>query len=132
MRAASYEEKLPGRIDERTWELHNERWQQELDELHAALASTAPTLSRAEFLRKAREPIELAQHAAAQYLTQTTTQKAELLRLLLSNCTMNDGSLSVTMRKPYDVLAKMKESEDWLGDRDSNPDSAVQSRLSYH
>jgi site-specific DNA recombinase len=132
LKAASYEEKLLGRIDERTWASHNERWQQELDELQVALASSAPTLSRSEFLRKAGEPIELAQTAARQYVTQTTTQKAELLRTLLSNCTMNDGSLSVTMRKPYDVLAKMKECTDWLGGRESNPDSLVQSQLSYH
>ena len=45
---------------------------------------------------------------------------------------MNDGTLTVTMRSPYGALAKMKESEDWLGDRESNPDSSVQSRLSYH
>ncbi len=132
LKAASYEEKLLGRIDEATWRAHNERWQEELTDLQLALASSAPSVSRDEFLRKVAAPIELAQSAARQYLTHNTTQKAEVLRAMLSNCTMNEGSLTVSMRKPFDVLAKMKESEDWLGDRDSNPDSAVQSRLSYH
>ena len=132
LKAASYEEKLLGRLTEQAWSAHNERWQQELDELEHALAASAPTIKRDEFLAAAHRPIELAQNAARQYLTQNATEKREVLRALLSNCTMNDGSLTVTMRSPYGALAKMKESEDWLGDRDSNPDSSVQSRLSYH
>jgi hypothetical protein len=120
--AASYDEKLLGRITEDAWRSHNDRWQQELDELETALAASAPTLQRDEFLAAAHRPIELAQTAAVQYLTQNTTEKRAVLHTLLSNCTMSDGTLTVTMRSPYDVLAKTKESEDWLGDRESNPD----------
>jgi hypothetical protein len=79
-------------------------------------------LQREEFLAVAHRPIELAQTAERQYLTQNATEKREVLRTLLSNCTMQDGSLSVTMRSPFDVLAKLQEGEDWLGDRESNPD----------
>lgn len=132
LKAASYEEKLLGRITEHAWRAHNDRWQQELDELEHALAASTPTLQREEFLAAAHRPIALAQAAARQYLTQNATEKREVLRALLSNCTMNDGTLTVTMRSPYGALAKMRESGDWLGDRDSNPDSSVQSRLSYH
>jgi hypothetical protein len=48
------------------------------------------------------------------------------------NRTTNDGALTVTMRSPYGALTKMKESEDWLGGRELNPDMLVQSQLSYH
>lgn len=92
----------------------------------------APTLQREDFLAAVHQPIELAQTAARQYLTQNATEKREVLRTLVSNCTMNDGTLTVTMRSPYSALAKMKESEEWLGGRESNPDSLVQSQLSYH
>jgi hypothetical protein len=86
-----------------------------LDELEHALAASAPTLQREGLLAAAHRPIELAQTAAPQYLTQNATEKREVLRALLSNCTMNDGTLTVTMRSPYGALARMKESEDWLG-----------------
>jgi hypothetical protein len=98
LKAASYEEKLLGRLTENAWQAHNERWQQELDELEHALAASAPTLKRDEFLAAAHRPIELAQTAARQYLTQNATEKREVLRALLSNCTMSDGTLTVTMR----------------------------------
>lgn len=122
LKAARYEAKLLGRLTEQASQAHNERWQQELDELEHALAASAPTIKRAEVLAAADRPIELAQIAARQYLTQNATEKREVLRELLSNCTTNDGSLTVTMRSPYGVLAKMKENEAWLGDRESNPD----------
>ncbi|HEX6642390.1 MAG TPA: hypothetical protein VF215_14825 [Thermoanaerobaculia bacterium] len=114
--------KLLGRLTEQAWQSHNERWQQELDELEHALVASAPTLKREEFLAAAHRPIELAQSAARQYLTQNAIEKREVLRALLSNCTMDDGSITVSMRSPFDALAKAAESEDWLGDRESNPD----------
>ena len=132
LQAASYEEKLLGRITDAAWRAHRERWQEELDEHQAALAGATTTLERDAFLTAARQPIELAKTAARQYLTQPPAAKRDVLRSLLSNCTMNDGTLSVTMRSPYDVLAKMAACPDWLGGRESNPDMLVQSQLSYH
>jgi hypothetical protein len=76
---------------------------------------SAPTLKRDEFLAAAHRPIELPQNTARQYLTQNATEKWKVLRALLSNCTMNDGSLTVTMKSPYGALARMKEGKDWLG-----------------
>ncbi len=62
---------------------------------------------------------------------QNARERHQLLKTLLSNCTMTNGSLDVQMASPFDILAKAKESGDWLGGRDSNPDSRVQSPLSY-
>ena len=55
---------------------------------------------------------ELAQTAAHQYLTQNATEKREVRRALLSNCTMSDGSLSVTMRK---AVRRARENEGKCG-----------------
>lgn len=115
LKAASYDEKLLGRITEEAWRSRNDRCQQELDELETALAASAPTLQREEFIAAAQRPIELAQTAARQYLTQNATEKREVLRALVLNCTMNDGTLTVTMRSPYGALARTKESGDWPG-----------------
>lgn len=132
LKAASYEEKLLGRIAEATWREHTTRWQAEIEELQVALNTTAPRLQRDEFLRRVRTPLELIQTAAREYVTQPMEEKARFLKILCSNLTVSDGSITLQMRSPFDALAKAAESGDWLGDRDSNPDSAVQSRLSYH
>ncbi len=91
-----------------------------------------PGITKEELLRRAQEPIELAQTARDQYLAQSPRERQRFLKIVLSNCTMNDGSLDVRMASPFDILAKAKESGDWLGGRESNPDMLVQSQLSYH
>ena len=76
--------------------------------------------------------LELAQAAPSLYLSQTVDEKAKLLRTILSNCTLNGATLTPTYRKPFDLIAKGIISDNKLGDWDSNPDSAVQSRMPCH
>ena len=83
-------------------------------------------------MTKGSKILELAQTAPAQFLTQNSAEQARLLKMLLSNCSFDRGSLSVAWVKPFDLLARGNENGDWLGGRDSNPDSTVQSRVSYH
>ncbi len=52
--------------------------------------------------------------------------------MILSNCVLKDGTLYPTYRKPFDLIVEGNKTEKWLGDRDSNPDPTVQSRMSYH
>lgn len=69
------------------------------------------------------------------------------LDFLVSNCSWRDGQLRAEFRQPFDSLADsamaaatvaaaggsdQAKREIWLGRRDSNPNWAVQSRLSYH
>lgn len=39
---------------------------------------------------------------------------------LLSNCTLDRGTLYPAYKKPFDILAEGLQSEDWRGGRDSN------------
>jgi site-specific DNA recombinase len=128
--AASYEEKLLGRLDENTWEEHTRRWKEELAELQERIRPKGT--DRDDFLRRVRSPLELAQTAANQYLRQESQERARLLKTLCSNYTAIDGTITIQMRSPFDALAKAGESGDWLGGRESNPDSLVQSQMSYH
>ncbi len=50
--------------------------------------------------------LELAQKAYFSYLKQDNSGKRNLLNILLSNCTLNEGNLYPTYRKPFDLLAK--------------------------
>jgi hypothetical protein len=59
------------------------------------------------------------------------TEKARLLKTLCQNFTMTDGSITAQMRSTFDALLQGAQTGDWLGGRDSNPDSLVQSQLSY-
>jgi len=58
--------------------------------------------------------LELAQKAYFAYLEQNNTGKRNLLNILLSNCTLNDGNLYPTYRRPFDLLAKGLSRSNWL------------------
>jgi len=57
--------------------------------------------------------LELAQKAYFAYLEQNNTGKRNLLNILLSNCTLNDGNLYPTYRKPFDLLTKGLSRSNW-------------------
>lgn len=42
-------------------------------------------------------------------------QKRALLNLLLSNCTLKDGTLQYSLNKPFDALVNLAENKKWLG-----------------
>ncbi len=76
--------------------------------------------------------LELANKAYSQYVRQNTHEKARLLKILLSNCLLKDGSPCPTYRKPFDLIAETVKTKDWLGDEDSNLGKQSQSLLSCH
>ena len=119
---ASYEEKLLGHVDETTWREHNHDWQTEISDLETAMSALAPNIAREEFIQRVRTPLELLQTAATQYVAQSPREKARLLKTLCSNYTVSAASLTLQMRSPFDVLAKVAATGDWLGGRESNPD----------
>ena len=44
--------------------------------------------------------------AYSKYSEQSNEEKAELLKILLSNSWLNDGKIGYTYNKPFDILAK--------------------------
>ncbi len=69
--------------------------------------------------------LELAQKAYSLYLKQILSQKRRLLNLLLSNCTLDDGKLDPTYKRPFDLLAKGPNRSEWRAGPDSNPGRCV-------
>jgi hypothetical protein len=86
---SSYEDKLLGNIDETTWREHHDAWQHDLDEIETIIRTTTISMPREE--------------------------RRRLLQIMCSNYTISDGTLTVSMRSPFDALAKAAESGDWLG-----------------
>jgi len=66
------------------------------------------------YFEKGIKILELAQKAYSTYLEQNNTAKRNLLNILLSNCTLNDGNLYPIYRKPFDLLAKGLSRSNWL------------------
>lgn len=115
---ASYEEKLLGKVTEETWREISAKWEREAGELRAELATIAPAMKRADFVRAVRTPFELAQTASAKFLTMKPREKGEVIRTCCSNLLVTEGNISIHMRSPYDVLMKIAGSPDWLGSLD--------------
>ena len=116
----AYEDKLLGAIDEEAWRGRDARWSAEGRRLREELAALRPAIERAEFLKRARSPFELAKTAATQYLAQDAGQKGRLLKTCCSNFLITEGSISICLRSPFDVIAKMGGGSPWLGRVDSN------------
>ena len=64
--------------------------------------------------------LELAQNAYSLYVTESAPEQARLVKMLLSNCTFDRGSLSPTYNKPFELFARGTETGDWLLRLDSN------------
>ena len=104
------------------WQRKSKEWEEPADiRRDTALHESASH----DYMAKGSKSLELAQTAPAQFLTQNPAEQARLLKMLLSNCTFDRGSLSVAWVKPFDLLARGNENGDWLGGRDSNSEPRV-------
>jgi hypothetical protein len=61
---------------------------------------------------------ELGEKRHSLFIQQNSHEQARLLRTLVSNCTFDRGTLSVSYVKPFDLLVEGNESGNWLGVRD--------------
>jgi len=113
LQARAYEDKLLGKIDEAFWAERNAAWQIELAEINGELLSIENAPPKADLLAAARKPVELLQVAPTLYVTQEPAEKARLLKTMVSNYTITDGSVSVVLRSPFDVLARGARTGEW-------------------
>jgi len=112
---AAYEDKLDGRIDEAFFQRKRNEWedqraaaQRELDRLTQADDSS---------LNLGLQVIELAKRAYDLYIEQAPQERAKLLEVLLSNCTMAEGTLTPIYREPFDILVELaREGRSGNGD----------------
>jgi hypothetical protein len=68
----------------------------------------------------AQRILELANKAYSLYVSQDSTEKAKLLRMLFLNCLVDAVSVTPTYRKPFDMIVKRAQFEEWSGREDSN------------
>ena len=70
--------------------------------------------------RQGLQVLELAQSAYFLYVAENPHQQARLVKMLVSNCSFDLGTLSPTYIKSFDLLARGTETGDWLLRLDSN------------
>lgn len=104
-----------GEIDAATFAFKS----RELRDLEAELKAEIDTTDqgRHKIIDLAIKENELWQSLRQQWFTADYAAKRRLLEILCLNCTLVDVSLSVSMRKPFDLLAKGLTLKDSRGDR---------------
>lgn len=83
-------------------------WQKELDELCFTFEQTA-TSSRT-LIDNAEIIIELSKDAYSLYLSQTSKQKAELMKLLTIELLFNGSNLTITPHSAFSTLLNLRKS----------------------
>jgi site-specific DNA recombinase len=115
----AYLDKLDGKISEELWERNLSGWQMEEDRLKMAVEAFRHGETSDRVL-DAQRIFELANTAHSLYISQNSTEKVKLLKMLVSNCVVGNVSVSPTYRKPFDAIFKRAKSEEWSGREDSN------------
>jgi hypothetical protein len=77
-------------------------------------------MARPERLLDAARILELANKAYFLYVKQNHSERAKLLRMVLSNCGIDAVSIYPTYRKPFEVIFQRAKTEEWRARGDSN------------
>ena len=80
-----------------------------------------PRQSRGDYSVTGSKIVELAKNAHNLFIQQDPVEQARLLKMLLSNCTFDRGSLCPVYNKPFDMFVAGNENGDWRREWDSNP-----------
>jgi len=107
----AYMDKLDGRILEDFWTRKTTEWQAEEQQILFALQGLEQV--QPERMLDGVRILELANKAYFLYLKQPPIEKAKLLRLVLSNCTIDATTVYPTYRKPFDLIFARAKNEEW-------------------
>ena len=114
----AYDDRLSGQVSEELWKRKSVELEAELQRVRAEMEQHEHASHQYE--ATGLQILELAQNAYSLYVTESAHEQARLVKMLLSNCTFDRGSLSPTFIKPFDLFAKGAETGDWLLRLDSN------------
>src|SRR4029077_7405828 len=94
-----YEDKLDGKIEESFWQRKMQEWREQEQGLENRLNQLREPIS-AEHAMNAKRVFELANKAYFLYLRQNSTERGELLKSVLLNCSTDGITLTPSYRKP--------------------------------
>lgn len=106
-----YVDKLDGKVSESFWLDKSRVWDAEQAQLVSQIQ--AHQVADHRYYDDGLKLLELASKAHELYSQQPSEQKNKFLRILLSNCILQDGTLRPTYKKPFDILARGIENGRW-------------------
>jgi site-specific DNA recombinase len=115
----AYLDKLDGKIPEELWIRKSAEWQAEVQQIQ--MATRAVGEIKPERMLDAAKILELANKAYFLYVKQSPAEKAKLLSMALSNCSIDATSIYPTYRKPFEVIFAKGKMRGGGARRDSNP-----------
>jgi site-specific DNA recombinase len=113
-----YEDKLDGLIDAALYQKKAKEGQERLELLNAQL-ERVQTAGENQ-MKLGFTILEIAKDAYPEFLKRNVQEQAQYLKIVLSNCTLKDGKLTPTYKKPFDVLAEGDKNEGNYPRSDSN------------
>jgi len=114
----AYLDKLDGKITEDFWHRKTQEWRLEEQQILMAIQGLSE-INPDQALDSVRI-LELANKAYSLYVRQNSTERAKLLRIVLSNCRLDAASVYPTYRKPFDLICGVAKTGEWYARRDSN------------
>lgn len=121
---------LDGVIDEDVYRTKKAQFESEIAELQAELSKYSDNDDK--FIKIVENVIEVAGNIGNLLKSSKTDQKRAILKLILSNSTIDDKKAWFSLKKPFDLLLKSNGCLSWLEHTDSNHDKENQNLLSYH
>ena len=106
-----YLDKLDRKVSERFWLVKSREWEAEEGRIVEELRSHQ--VANRRYYDDGVKLLELASRAHELYAKQPGDQKNRFLQILLSNCTLQNGTLQPHYRKPFDILARGIENRKW-------------------
>ncbi len=115
----AYEDKLDGVIEPEFFDRKMSEWRGQEQQIRMAMQALEDAKSSDRAV-DAERIFELANKAYSLYVSQNPVEKAKLLRMLFSNCSVDAASVTPTYRKPFDIIFQRAKKEEWSGRLDSN------------
>jgi site-specific DNA recombinase len=114
----AYEDKLDGMISDAFYLMKSSQYNAEIAELNGTWEKLS--LVNEEQIRLGLMIVDFASNTVHAFKHMTMFEKADLLRILVSNFSLEGGEVQVHWKKPFDVLAQKDKNKEKYSQGDSN------------
>lgn len=118
LKEKAYEDRLQGFMDTGFIERQFSKWIEEENAIRYEIIKHDNANN--DYLITGIKIMELAEKAYDLFQHMTTAEKKEMVKLVLSNPVIRDGSVCFSYQKPFNMIVDSPSCSVWLGDEDSN------------
>lgn len=108
----AYDNMERGNIDAEGYQRVVKRFRTERRELVSAIQAVESDM-KGGFRETALTTLELCKEAKSLYKTRSASERADLIKRLVSNPRLNGTTIEFDLKKPFGVLAKINKNENW-------------------